>query len=72
MCKTLNYMLDARMSWKEANARKQKKKDCFHILEAELRSDSLSLTEARTAAGGLPGRERKDESSEVLGQYCGL
>lgn len=29
---------------KEADAQEKKKKDCFHILETELCSDSLTLT----------------------------
>lgn len=33
---------------------------------------NIFLTLSRSPAGGLPGTLRKDESSEVLGQYCGL
>lgn len=42
----------------------------FQIFEAELGSSSLTLT-AWTTAGGLAGWGRKDQSSEVLGQYFG-
>lgn len=47
--------------------------DIFAFLEAERCSHSLILT-AQTAAGSLSswGGGGYDESSEVLGQYCGL
>lgn len=52
-------MLDARMSWKEANARKKKKKDCFHILETELCSNSLTLTKLGQLQAVCPARREK-------------
>lgn len=61
---------DARMLWKEADAQ-QKKRTAFTIKRQSC-APTHSLSLSWTAAGSVPGWERKDESSEVLGQYCGL